>query len=118
MDPPSYGRGPKGEIWKIEDMIHPLIQLCTKILSDRPVFFLVNSYTTGLAPSVLTYMLATELKPWKGHVRAEEIGLPVTESGLILPCGALGKGGKRRRICSHRPASAAESIFLTYRGIR
>ena len=88
MDPPSYGRGPKGEIWKIEDMIHPLIQLCTKILSDNPVFFLVNSYTTGLAPSVLTYMLATELKPWKGHVRAEEIGLPVTESGLVLPCGA------------------------------
>ena len=88
MDPPSYGRGPKGEIWKIEDMIHPLIQLCTKILSDRPVFFLVNSYTTGLAPSVLTYMLATELKSWKGHVEAEEIGLPVTESRLVLPCGA------------------------------
>ena len=60
MDPPSYGRGPKGEIWKIEDMIHPLIQLCTKILSDNPLFFLVNSYTTGLAPAVLTYMLATE----------------------------------------------------------
>ena len=66
MDPPSYGRGPKGEIWKIEDAIHPLIKLCTKILSDDPLFFLVNSYTTGLAPAVLTYMLATELKPWKG----------------------------------------------------
>ena len=62
MDPPSYGRGPKGEIWKIEDMIHPLIQLCTKILSKDALFFLVNSYTTGLAPAVLTYMLATELK--------------------------------------------------------
>ena len=58
MDPPSYGRGPKGEIWKIEDAIHPLIKLCTKILSDEPLFFLVNSYTTGLAPAVLTYMLA------------------------------------------------------------
>ena len=62
MDPPSYGRGPKGEIWKIEDAIHPLIKLCTQILSDQPLFFLVNSYTTGLAPAVLTYMLATELK--------------------------------------------------------
>ena len=60
MDPPSYGRGPKGEIWKIEDAIHPLVKLCTKILSDDPLFFLINSYTTGLAPAVLTYMLATE----------------------------------------------------------
>ena len=75
MDPPSYGRGPKGEIWKIEDAIHPLIKLCTKILSDEPLFFLVNSYTTGLAPAVLTYMLATELKPWKGRVDSQEIGL-------------------------------------------
>ena len=62
MDPPSYGRGPKGEIWKIEDAIHPLVKLCTKILSDDPLFFLINSYTTGLAPAVLTYMIATELK--------------------------------------------------------
>ena len=91
MDPPSYGRGPKGEIWKIEDAIHPLIKLCTKILSDDPLFFLVNSYTTGLAPAVLTYMLATELKPWKGSVESQEIGLPVTESGLVLPCGASGR---------------------------
>ena len=91
MDPPSYGRGPKGEIWKIEDAIHPLIKLCTKILSDDPLFFLVNSYTTGLAPAVLTYMLATELKPWKGNVESQEIGLPVTESGLVLPCGASGR---------------------------
>ena len=60
MDPPSYGRGPKGEIWKIEDMIHPLIKLCTKILSKDALFFLVNSYTTGLAPAVLTYMISTE----------------------------------------------------------
>ena len=91
MDPPSYGRGPKGEIWKIEDMIHPLIRLCTKILSDDPLFFLVNSYTTGLAPAVLTYMIATELRPWGGHVESREIGLPVTESGLALPCGASGR---------------------------
>ena len=91
MDPPSYGRGPKGEIWKIEDMIHPLIKLCTKILSKDALFFLVNSYTTGLAPAVLTYMIATELKPWNGHVESQEIGLPVTESGLVLPCGASGR---------------------------
>ena len=91
MDPPSYGRGPKGEIWKIEDMIHPLIKLCTKILSKNPLFFLVNSYTTGLAPAVLTYMIATELKPWGGHVESQEIGLPVTEAGLALPCGASGR---------------------------
>ena len=91
MDPPSYGRGPKGEIWKIEDAIHPLIKLCTQILSDDPLFFLVNSYTTGLAPAVLTYMLATELKKYNGHVDSQEIGLPVTSSGLVLPCGASGR---------------------------
>ena len=66
----------KGEIWKIEDAIHPLIKLCTQILSDDPLFFLVNSYTTGLAPAVLTYMLGTELKKWNGHVDSQEIGLP------------------------------------------
>lgn len=91
MDPPSYGRGPKGEIWKIEDAIHPLIRLCTKILSDQPLFFLVNSYTTGLAPAVLTYMIGTELKPFHGHVESHEIGLPVTSTGLVLPCGASGR---------------------------
>jgi len=91
MDPPSYGRGPKGEIWKIEDHIHPFIQLCTKLLSEQPLFFLINSYTTGLAPAVLSYMLAFELKPWKGKVESKEIGLPVTSSGLLLPCGASGR---------------------------
>lgn len=91
MDPPSYGRGPKGEIWKIEEAIHPLIKLCVKLLSDQPLFFLLNSYTTGLAPAVLTYMLATELKPFRGTVQSQEIGLPVTSSGLILPCGASGR---------------------------
>ena len=91
MDPPSYGRGPKGEIWKIEDAIHPLIRLCKKILSPDPLFFLINSYTTGLAPAVLTYMLATELKEFNGTVDSQEIGLPVTHSGLVLPCGASGR---------------------------
>ena len=86
MDPPSYGRGPKGEIWKIEESIHPFIHLCTKILSDDPLFFLVNSYTTGLAPAVLTYMLSTELKKYHGHVESQEIALPVTSTGLYLPC--------------------------------
>ena len=88
MDPPSYGRGPKGEIWKIEEAIHPLIKSCAKLLSDKPLFFLVNSYTTGLAPAVLTYMVATELKAFKGSVEAQEVGLPVTDTGLTLPCGA------------------------------
>ena len=91
MDPPSYGRGPKGEIWKIEDMIHSLIQLCTQVLSKDALFFLVNSYTTGLAPAVLSYMLATELKPWNGQVDSQEIGLPVSSNGLVLPCGASGR---------------------------
>lgn len=88
MDPPSYGRGPKGEIWKIEDAIHPLIKSCAKLLSKKPLFFLVNSYTTGLAPAVLTYMVATELKEFNGTVDAQEVGLPVTDTGLVLPCGA------------------------------
>ena len=91
MDPPSYGRGPKGEIWKIEEAIHPLIRLCAQLLSDEPLFFLVNSYTTGLAPAVLTYMIATELKKFHGTVDSQEVGLPVTASGLVLPCGASGR---------------------------
>ena len=91
MDPPSYGRGPKGEIWKIEDAIHPLVRLCTQILSEQPLFFLINSYTTGLQPAVLAYMLGTEMRPYGGTVRAEEIGLPVTSNGLVLPCGASGR---------------------------
>lgn len=94
MDPPSYGRGPKGEIWKIEDCIHAFIKLCTKILSDDPLFFLVNSYTTGLAPAVLTYMLHTELRAFGGHAESQEITLPVTSSGLYLPCGASGRWEK------------------------
>ena len=92
MDPPSYGRGPKGEIWKIEDSIYPFIQLTAKLLSKDSVFFLINSYTTGLQPAVLSYMISTAIIPqFGGRVEAEEIGLPVTESGLILPCGASGR---------------------------
>ena len=91
MDPPSYGRGPKGEIWKIEDNVYPLIKLCTNLLSDKPLFFLVNSYTTGLQPAVLTYMLSTALKKHGGKVESGEIGLPVTSNGLVLPCGASGR---------------------------
>jgi len=91
MDPPSYGRGPKGEIWKIEDSIYDFIKLCANLLSDDPLFFLVNSYTTGLNPSVMTYMIGTELKKFGGLVTGDEIGLPVTSTGLILPCGASGR---------------------------
>ena len=92
MDPPSYGRGPKGEIWKIEESIYPFIQLTAQLLSDRPLFFLINSYTTGLAPSVLSYMISTEVVSARGgHVEAGELGLPVKDTGLILPCGASGR---------------------------
>ena len=97
MDPPSYGRGPKGEIWKIEEAIFPLIQLCQQLLVDEPLFFLVNSYTTGLQPAVLHYMISTALRQYDGTVMAEEIGLPVSANGLVLPCGASG-----RWECNHK----------------
>ncbi|MBQ4563822.1 MAG: class I SAM-dependent methyltransferase [Lachnospiraceae bacterium] len=92
MDPPSYGRGPKGEIWKIETSIYPLIQLCSQLMSDNPLFFLINSYTTGLQPAVLNYMISTAILPKTGgKVMADEIGLPVSGNGLVLPCGASGR---------------------------
>lgn len=92
MDPPSYGRGPKGEIWKIEENVFPLITLASELLSENALFFLVNSYTTGLQPAVLTYMMHTALVPkFGGHVESSEIGLPVSSNGLILPCGASGR---------------------------
>ena len=94
IDPPSYGRGPGGEVWKIEDSIHDFIKLATKVLSDDPLFFLVNSYTTGLQPAVLTYMISTELKKFGGTVKSDEIGLPVSSNGLVLPCGASGRWEK------------------------
>lgn len=93
MDPPSYGRGPKGEIWKIEDKVFPLISLCTKVMSDNPLFYLVNSYTTGLQPAVLAYMLGMAVRDkFGGTVQADELGLPVRSTGLVLPCGASGRG--------------------------
>ena len=89
MDPPSYGRGPKGEIWKIEESIWPFLQLTSQLLSKDALFFLINSYTTGLQPAVLTYMTHTTLTAsLGGRVEADEIGLPVTGTDLILPCGA------------------------------
>lgn len=92
MDPPSYGRGPKGEIWKIEESIFPFIELTMDILSDDPLFYLVNSYTTGLQPAVLTYMLSmTVRRKYGGTVESSEIGLPVSGNGLVLPCGASGR---------------------------
>lgn len=92
MDPPSYGRGPKGETWKIEESIFPFIELCTQLLSEDPLFFLINSYTTGLQPAVLAYMMNTAITArFGGRVEAGEIGLPVKENGLVLPCGASGR---------------------------
>lgn len=92
MDPPSYGRGPKGEIWKIEESIFPFLQLTAQILSENAIFYLVNSYTTGLQPAVLSYMINTAIvSRFGGHVTSDEIGLPVKENGLILPCGASGR---------------------------
>ena len=92
MDPPSYGRGPTGEVWKLEESLYPFVELCSRVLSDSPLFVLINSYTTGLAPSVLTYILEMVVsKKYGGHTQSEEIGLPVTETGLVLPCGATGR---------------------------
>lgn len=92
MDPPSYGRGPKGEIWKLEESLFPFVELCTKTLSEKPVFFLINSYTTGLQPAVLSYMINYLIaKRFGGKTEADEIGLPVSSSGLVLPCGASGR---------------------------
>lgn len=92
MDPPSYGRGPKGEIWKIEESIFPFINLCTEILADEPLFFLINSYTTGLQPAVLSYMINTAIvSKFGGSVISDEVGLRVSSNGLVLPCGASGR---------------------------
>ncbi len=92
MDPPSFGRGPSGEIWKLDSNLFSLVELICCILSDHPLFVILNSYTTGLAPSVLAYVLQTTLgRKFGGDTAADEIGLPVTESGLILPCGATGR---------------------------
>ncbi len=92
MDPPSYGRGPNGELWKIEDEIYPLISQCMEILTDEPLFFLVNSYTTGLSPTVIGNMLRLSMqRRYGGNVTADEVGLPASATGLVLPCGAAGR---------------------------
>ena len=89
MDPPSYGRGPNGEVWKIEEQLYSLIELCMQVMSDDPAFFILNSYTTGLSPAVMEYLLNVQLcSKYKGKVTSDEIGLKVTETGLSLPCGS------------------------------
>ena len=92
MDPPSYGRGPGGEVWKLEDNLYDFVKLCAGVLSDKPLFVLINSYTTGLAPSVLGYLLNLLVaSKYGGKCTWDELGLPVTETGLALPCGATGR---------------------------
>lgn len=89
MDPPSYGRGPGGEIWKLENEVYSFVELCSQVLSDNPIMVLINSYTTGLSPAVMQYILGALIKPKLGGVaESDEIGLPVTQTGMILPCGA------------------------------
>ena len=92
MDPPSYGRGPSGEVWKLEQNLYPFVKLCAGVLSDDPLFVILNSYTTGLAPSVLGYILNLLVSgTYGGHTECAELGLPVTETGMALPCGATGR---------------------------
>lgn len=92
MDPPSYGRGPSGEVWKLEESLYPFVELVAGVLSKDPLFFIINSYTTGLAPSVLTYIMETLVTAKHGgHTESGELGLPVSENGLVLPCGATGR---------------------------
>lgn len=89
MDPPSYGRGPGGEVWKLEAEVYALCEKCASLLSEKPLLFLLNSYTTGLSPSVMGYMLGCIIQPrFGGRIFADEIGLPVADSGLVLPSGA------------------------------
>lgn len=89
MDPPSYGRGPGGEVWKLEEQLFGLVNMCVPIMSENPLFFILNSYTAGLSPSVMEYLLGVLVKDkFGGKVSSDEIGLPVTETGLVLPCGS------------------------------
>lgn len=89
MDPPSYGRGPGGEVWKLENEVYSFVELCSQVLSDDPLMVLINSYTTGLSPSVMRYILGSLISPrFGGKVECDEIGLPVTQTGMVLPCGA------------------------------
>ncbi len=89
MDPPSYGRGPGGEVWKLEDEIYNFAEICSQVLSDDPLMVLINSYTTGLSPSVMEYILGSLVSnKFGGRLTCDEIGLPVTQTGMVLPCGA------------------------------
>jgi len=95
MDPPSYGRGANGEVWQFENNIYDLVELCSNVLSDDPLFILINSYTTGISSTVLANILNLTInKKYKGHVESGEIGLPMTDSKLILPCGIYGRWTK------------------------
>ena len=92
MDPPTYGRGPSGELWKIEDELYGLVCDCMKIMSDKPLFFLINSYTTGLCQTIISNILKlTVEKKYGGTVSADEIGIPVQGTDIILPCGLSGR---------------------------
>ena len=91
MDPPSYGRGKNGEVWQFENDISNLVETCTKVLSDNPLFFLINSYTTGISSKVLENILYLNIKNKKGKITSGEIGLPMTNSKLVLPCGIFGR---------------------------
>ena len=96
MDPPSYGRGPGGEIWKIEDSLYGFVEQCMGLLSDKPLFFLINSYTTGFSPTVLSNILKQTIgKRFKGTHSSGEVGIPVSNSGLVLPCGIYGRWENR-----------------------
>ena len=88
LDPPSYGRGPGGEVWKLEEHVYELVSLVSEVLTEEPLFVLLNSYTTGLSASTMAYVLGSAMKKFGGKVEAEEIGLPVTQSGMALPCGS------------------------------
>lgn len=90
MDPPSYGRGAKGEVWQFEENIYDLVELCTNVLSNNPLFFLINSYTTGISSEVLSNILTLKIKR-KGKITSGEVGLPMKNSKLVLPCGIYGR---------------------------
>jgi len=92
MDPPSFGRGPNGELWKLENQLYGLIDLCAQVLSDKPIFFLINSYTTGFAPGILENLLKIKVgKKYGGRVSSDALGLPIKSSNLILPCGVVAR---------------------------
>ena len=91
MDPPSYGRGKNGEVWQFENNISDLVELCTEVLSDNPLFFLINSYTTGISSKVLANLLELNMKKYDGKISNGEIGLPMKDSNLVLPCGIYGR---------------------------